>query len=186
MGGAVCGGVGCGSFRARARLPRPSGPRSPGPRTRTRPGRFPVPREVAEIASNCAARGSAAVSPPKQPPFPAPSRSGATSTLTTSIPPARTAVAGNSSTPSNPPMGSSAAATCTSAWVSTPPVMARASTMVNVIPFLWLKGWHAPAGRRTCEPRPLIQARQIRPAAPVGAGGHVHPQGGAGRYRLLI
>jgi hypothetical protein len=44
---------------------------------------------------------------------------------------------------------------CTSAWVSTPPVMACVSTMVNAISFLWLKGWHAPAGRRTCEPRPL-------------------------------
>src|ERR1700722_19110839 len=38
------------------------------------------------------------------------------------------------------------------------------STMVNAIPFLWLKGWHAPAGRRTCEPRPLAQDGQIRPA----------------------
>ena len=27
------------------------------------------------------------------------------------------------------------------------------------------EGWHAPAGRRSCEPRPLAQARQIRPAA---------------------
>src|SRR6266702_4572095 len=35
--------------------------------------------------------------------------------------------------------------------------------------FLWLKGWHAPAGRRTCESRPLAQDGQIRPAAPVGA-----------------
>src|SRR6478609_7462725 len=52
-----------------------------------------------------------------------------------------------------------------SAWVSTPPVTARvSSTMVNAIPFLWLKGWHAPAGRRTCEPRPLAQDGQIRPA----------------------
>ncbi len=40
--------------------------------------------------------------------------------------------------------------------------------MVNAVPFSG-EGWHAPAGRRTCEPRPLIQARQIRPAAPVGA-----------------
>ena len=32
-----------------------------------------------------------------------------------------------------------------------------------------VEGWHAPAGRRTWEPRPLAQARQIRPAAPVGA-----------------
>src|ERR1022692_3014608 len=47
--------------------------------------------------------------------------------------------------------------------------MARVSTMDNAIPFLRLKGWHAPAGRRTCEPRPLAQDGQIRPAAPVGA-----------------
>ena len=60
-------------------------------------------------------------------------------------------VTGNSLTPSRPPMGSSAAATCTSAWVSTPPVIERVSTMDNAIPFLRLKGWHAPAGRRTCE-----------------------------------
>src|SRR5712692_9220045 len=66
-------------------------------------------------------------------------------------------------------MGSSAAATCTSAWVSTPPVIARVSTMGNAISFLRLKGWHAPAGRRTCEPRPLAQDGQIRPAPPVGA-----------------
>src|SRR6266480_5676904 len=32
-----------------------------------------------------------------------------------------------------------------------------------------VEGWHAPAGRQTWEPRPLAQARQIRPAAPVGA-----------------
>ena len=31
-----------------------------------------------------------------------------------------------------------------------------------------VEGWHAPAGRRTREPRPLAQARQIRPAAPAG------------------
>src|SRR5580700_6329107 len=36
-------------------------------------------------------------------------------------------------------MGSSAAATCTSAWVSTPPVTARVSTMVIAIPFLRLR-----------------------------------------------
>src|SRR5258708_32725287 len=35
--------------------------------------------------------------------------------------------AGTSGTPSSPPTGSSAAATCTSAWVSTPPVMALVS-----------------------------------------------------------
>src|SRR6266567_6321444 len=47
--------------------------------------------------------------------------------------------------------------------------MARVSTMVNAISFLWLKGWHAPAGRRTCETPASSQARQIRPATPVGA-----------------
>src|SRR5436190_19610646 len=47
--------------------------------------------------------------------------------------------------------------------------MAGVSTMVNAISFLWLKRWHAPAGRRTCEPRPLAQDTQIRPAPPVGA-----------------
>lgn len=61
-------------------------------------------------------------------------------------------------------MGSSAAATCVPAWVSTPPVMRRDSTMVMPSLFLWLKGWHAPAGRRTWDPRPLAQDGQIRPA----------------------
>ena len=75
----------------------------------------------------------------------------------------------NSRTPSSPPTGSSAAATCTSASVSTPPVTARISTMDNAIPFLRLTGWHAPAGRQTREPRPLAQDGQIRPAAPAGA-----------------
>src|SRR6476660_9656690 len=32
-----------------------------------------------------------------------------------------------------------------------------------------VEGWHAPAGRRTCEPRPLAQDGQIRPAPPAGA-----------------
>src|ERR1022692_941134 len=41
--------------------------------------------------------------------------------------------------------------------------------MGNAISFLRLKGWHAPAGRRTCEPRPLVQDGQIRSAPPVGA-----------------
>src|SRR5438132_2589024 len=66
-------------------------------------------------------------------------------------------------------MPSSAAATWTSAWVSTPPMTARVSTMVKAIPFM-VEGWHAPAGRRTCEPRPLVHVGQIRPATPVGAG----------------
>src|SRR5205814_9159038 len=66
------------------------------------------------------------------------------------------AVAGNSCTPSSPPTESSAAATCMSACVSTPPVMTRvSSTMVVIaVPFM-AEGWHAPAGRRTCDPRPL-------------------------------
>src|SRR6476619_278760 len=38
-----------------------------------------------------------------------------------------------------PPIESRAAATWVSAWVSTPPVTARVSTMVNVIPFLGLR-----------------------------------------------
>ncbi len=70
-------------------------------------------------------------------------------------------VAGNSDTPSSPPIPSSAAATWTSAWVSTPPVMAGVFTMDTVIPFV-VEGWHAPAGHRTGEPWPLVQARQNR------------------------
>jgi len=38
------------------------------------------------------------------------------------------------------------AATCRSAWVSTPPVTARVSTMVMSSPSQ-VEGWHAPAGR---------------------------------------
>src|SRR5215471_16550390 len=39
---------------------------------------------------------------------------------------------------------------------------------VIAVPFM-VEGWHAPAGRRTREPRPLAQAGQIRPAPPAGA-----------------
>ena len=39
----------------------------------------------------------------------------------------------------------------------------------HVIPFLWLRDGTHPLAARTCEPRPLAQARQIRPAPPVGA-----------------
>jgi hypothetical protein len=53
---------------------------------------------------------------------------------------------GNSCTPSNPPTGSRAAATCVSARVSTPPVTARVSTMVTSS-LSEVGGWHAPAGR---------------------------------------
>jgi hypothetical protein len=59
---------------------------------------------------------------------------------------------------STTPTESSAAATCSSEWVSTPPVIAGlSSTMITAVPFS-VKGWHAPAGRRTREPRPLAQA----------------------------
>ena len=36
-------------------------------------------------------------------------------------------------------------------------------------PFLRLRGGTHPLARRTCEPRPLVQAGQIRPAPPAGA-----------------
>jgi hypothetical protein len=58
-------------------------------------------------------------------------------------------------------MPSRAAATWLSAWVSTPPVTAAVFTMDMVIPFV-VEGWHAPAGRQSCEPWPLAQARQDR------------------------
>src|SRR5271168_3070018 len=62
----------------------------------------------------------------------------------------------------------------------------RLSTMVKAIPFK-VEGWHAPAGRPTREPRPLVQVGQTRPAAPVGAGNNPGPgrqidqQGGSTR-----
>src|SRR5262249_8763591 len=43
------------------------------------------------------------------------------------------------------------------------------ATMVTVIPFSGLRDGTHPLPARTCEPRPLAQARQIRPAAPAGA-----------------
>lgn len=54
-------------------------------------------------------------------------------------------VAGNSATASSPPIGSRAAATFVSRWVSTPPVTRRdSSTVVIAIPSLFVgKGWHA-------------------------------------------
>ena len=73
-------------------------------------------------------------------------------------------------------MGSSAAATCISAWVPTPPVMTGlSSTMVIAVPFLRLRDGTHPLAARTCEPRPLAQARQIRPAAPAGANMNLGP-----------
>ena len=69
-------------------------------------------------------------------------------------------------------MGSSAAATCTSAWVSTPPVMARFHACLydgHSHPFLRLRDGTHPLAVGPVKPWPLIQARQIRPAAPVGA-----------------
>ena len=48
-------------------------------------------------------------------------------------------------------VASSTAATCTSRWVSTPPVIGRVSTMVMAIPshFNLVKGWHARPGKET-------------------------------------
>src|SRR5215813_80809 len=83
-------------------------------------------------------------------------------------------LAGNSATPSSPPIPSRAAATWVSAWVSTPPVTAAVLTMDIVIPFA-VEGWHAPAGRRSRDPRPLVQARQIGTAPPVGATNNLGP-----------
>jgi len=40
---------------------------------------------------------------------------------------------------------------------------------ITVIPFLRLRDGTHPLAARTWEPRPLAQARQIRPATPVGA-----------------
>jgi hypothetical protein len=48
-------------------------------------------------------------------------------------------------------------------------IVSDASTRVITVPFSVVKGWHAPAGRRSVKPRPLAQARQIGPAAPAGA-----------------
>ena len=80
-------------------------------------------------------------------------------------------VVGNDSTPSRPPMLSSAAATWTSRWVSTPPVTGRvASTMVIAIPFFkWLRGGThlLTIGPWTAEP--LRKAQPIEPPD-VGAG----------------
>jgi hypothetical protein len=60
-------------------------------------------------------------------------------------------VVGNVWTPSTPTLASSAAVTCSSRWVSTPPVIGPVSTMVIVIPaqFYWVKGWDARPGKET-------------------------------------
>src|SRR6266566_2435363 len=58
-------------------------------------------------------------------------------------------VAGNPATPSSPPIGSSAAATCTSAWVSTPPVTARVTCDGQRHPFLRLRDGTHPLAART-------------------------------------
>jgi hypothetical protein len=83
-------------------------------------------------------------------------------------------VAGNSATPSSPPIGSRAAATFMSKWVSTPPVTARAgSTIVIAIPSSHLsKGWHAQhqGVRRRCD-RPVGSGRS---AAPRSGSCHCH------------
>jgi hypothetical protein len=69
-----------------------------------------------------------------------------------------------SRTPGNPPMGSSAVATYTSACVTAPPVMARVTCDGQCHPFPRLRGGTHPLAARTCEPRPLVQDGQIRPA----------------------
>jgi hypothetical protein len=56
-----------------------------------------------------------------------------------------------------------------SAWVSTPPVMARSLYNGQSRPFLRLRDGTHPLAVGPVKPWPLIQARQIRPAAPVGA-----------------
>jgi transposase len=66
-------------------------------------------------------------------------------------------------------------ARCTDAPASTSSANASSCTQRYRItklaaePFSVVEGWHAPAGRRSVKPRPLAQARQIGPAAPVGA-----------------
>src|ERR1700757_2328060 len=82
-------------------------------------------------------------------------------------------------------MGSSAAATWVSAW-GTRAAGNRGATGHGACffydghshPFLRLRGGTHPLARRTCEPRPLVQAGQIRPAPPAGA---VQTWGPAGR-----
>ena len=76
---------------------------------------------------------------------------------------------GTPATPSSPPTGSSAAATCTSAWVSTPPVIARVSTMVTAIPFLWLRDGTHPLAAGPVNPGLLPRPGRSGPAPPVGA-----------------
>ena len=98
-------------------------------------------------------------------------------------------VVGNSATPSNPPTGSSAAATLRSRCVSTPPVTRHdatlrsecvsappgtgraASTMVTVIPSACevFKGWRRrPTARRRCD-RPVGAGRSTALRASAGA-----------------
>src|SRR4249920_2106568 len=75
-----------------------------------------------------------------------------------------------------PPIESRAAATWVSAWVSTPPVTARVSTMVNVIPFLGLRdGTHRCAvgsGNPGLLHRPGRSDRQNRWCHNLGPGRH--------------
>ena len=84
--------------------------------------------------------------------------------------------------PSSPPSGSSAAATWTSRWVSTPPVIPRAaSTMVMVIPFSQrCEGWH---GRSGSERRAVWVVRATRTNHPNSETGRAVFQCAAGRPR---
>src|SRR6266568_900375 len=77
-------------------------------------------------------------------------------------------VAGNSWPPSSPPTGSRAAATCMSAWVSKPPVMALVSVRWSLSSLLRLTdGTHRwqPGPVNPGLLPPLARARQIRPSA---------------------
>src|SRR6266699_3363067 len=54
-------------------------------------------------------------------------------------------------------MASSAAATCMSAWVSTPPVTARVTCDGHCHPFLWLRDGTHPLAVGPVTPRPLAR-----------------------------
>ena len=76
--------------------------------------------------------------------------------------------------PSSPPIGSSAAATCTSAWVTRS--ASDCACLYDGQGLSEVEGWHAPAGRRICETRPLAQAGQIRPAPLAAARNNPGPR----------
>ena len=68
-------------------------------------------------------------------------------------------------------MGSSAAATCTSAWVPTPPVIARlSSTMVMAMSFLRLRDGTHPLAAGPVNPGLLLTDDQLTPWVERGTG----------------